>query len=211
MGDTRQNRCHRISLGRGSASRSVSARGLGPQTWAIAAAFAAGLTGSAAANPGAAAPAPPPPAPPADATAVPWPVQSNLDGLYVHLGPEAAAVRRAGVWDSVVGGELSVLRVRENELLAVIGGRLHAARWTQASGGRIGLEGVAATRLGLLVGVAAGPLLDLGDVYHPRIGASAAIWCYAGVVPYVRVGVIEASGSFVEAGLELPLPVWRHR
>jgi hypothetical protein len=111
----------------------------------------------------------------------------------------------------VVGGELSIVRVHEREALSVIGGRLIAGRWTAAVGGRIGLEAVAATDLGAIVGVAAGPLVDLGDLHHPRIGGSVAIWCYAGVVPYVRVGVIDSSGGFIEAGLEIPLPVWRHR
>ncbi len=139
--------------------------------------------------------------------------QAELDGTYVHLGPTVAAVRRAGDWDSVIGGALSVLRVREHDVLAVIGGRVAAARWT-SGGGRVAAEGTAALGAdvtGVLLGVTGGPMVDLADLHHPRIGASAAIWCYAGVVPYLRVGVIEASGGFVEAGIEIPLPVWRRR
>jgi hypothetical protein len=139
--------------------------------------------------------------------------QADLDGTYVHLGPTVAAVRRGGDWDSVIGGALSVLRVREHEPLAVIGGRIAAARWT-SGGGRVTAEGTVALGAdvtGVVLGLSAGPMVDLADLHHPRIGASAAIWCYAGVVPYLRVGVIEASGGFVEAGIEIPLPVWRRR
>jgi hypothetical protein len=149
---------------------------------------------------------------PTPAPAARLPLQADLDGLYLHVGPQAGAVWRTGAWDSVVGGEVSLLRLREDEPLALVGGRAIGGRWATAHGGRVGLEGVVGIRpLGVLVGVAAGPLIDLGDLHHPRAGASAAIWCYAGVVPYLRVGVIEASGGFVEAGVELPLPVWRAR
>jgi hypothetical protein len=137
-------------------------------------------------------------------------LQENLDGWYVHLGPEIAAVRRDDAWDSVAGGSLSIARVHEHATLALVGARVMAARWT-AGGGRVGVEGVAAVPLGTMVGISAGPLVDLGDFHHPRIGATGSIWCFAGVVPYVRVGVIEASGAFVEAGISIPLPVWRRR
>lgn len=136
-------------------------------------------------------------------------LQSDLDGWYVHLGPAVAAVRREGAWDSSVGGELSVTRVHERDRLAVIGARVMAARWS-LGGGRVAAEGLAAFGA-WKIGVTGGPLVDLDDLHHPRIGASAAIWCYAGVVPYLRVGVIEASGGFIEAGLEIPLPVFRRR
>jgi len=217
MADTRQNCCHRIRLGRTSASWSAFGRGCTPQTLAVAGAIAAGivpLIGSrAAADPSDAIDPSDPGAPKVaePARAVVPALQGDLDGVYVHLGPQAAAVRRGGVWDSVVGGELSVLRMREDDGLALVGGRVYAGRWTEALGGRIGVDAVAATRLGVLVGVAGGPLLDVGAQHHPHVGASIAIWCYAGVVPYVRVGVIDSSAGFIEAGLELPLPLWRQR
>jgi hypothetical protein len=175
-------------------------RGSAPQSWALLA--AAGLL---AAGPVASAgPAEPAPAPP------PGPSTADLDGTYVHLGPALGAVRAGGGWDTVVGAGLSVLRVREHALVAIVGGRVTAARWSEG-GGRVTAEAVIGTRAALLVGLAAGPLVDLGDLHHPRLGGSASIWCYAGVVPYVKIGVIAGSDRFIEAGLELPLPVWRHR
>ncbi|HTJ44338.1 MAG TPA: hypothetical protein VL463_19680 [Kofleriaceae bacterium] len=137
------------------------------------------------------------------------PLQADLDGLYLHVGPALAAVRREGAWDSAVGGTISLARVREREAVSVVGGRVTGARWG-LGGARVAAEGLVAFG-DWKIGVVGGPLVDLADLHHPRIGASAAIWCFAGVVPYLRVGVIEASGGFVEAGLEIPLPVWRHR
>ena len=60
-----------------------------------------------------------------------------------------------------------------------------------------------------MLGVAAGPVVELGDLRHPRVGAQASIWCFAGVVPYARLGVLEASGSFVEVGISLSVPALR--
>ena len=161
------------------------------------------LTAGAAADPA-------PQSSPSPAPLVERSLHEDLDGWYVHLGPEVAAVRRDDAWDSVAGGALSIARVHEHATLALVGARVMAARWT-AGGGRVGLEGMAAAPLGTMVGISAGPLVDFGDFHHPRIGASGSIWCFAGVVPYVRVGVIEASGGFVEAGIAIPLPVWRRR
>jgi len=154
-------------------------------------------------------PTPPPIA--ATRTRAPWPSTADLDGTYVHLGPQVGAVRAGGDWDTVVGAGLSVLRVREHDLVAVVGGRVTGARWSKG-GGRLTAEAVVGTRApGFLVGLAGGPLVDLADLHHPRVGGAAAIWCYAGVVPYIKIGVIAGSDRFLEAGLELPLPVWRHR
>ncbi|MCE9576588.1 MAG: hypothetical protein K8W52_25800 [Deltaproteobacteria bacterium] len=138
--------------------------------------------------------------------------QKSLDGVYLHLGPALGVGDSDAGVDTFAGGAVSLTRLREGDLLGVIGGRISAARWTEREAGRIDADLVVGTRrLGFLAGVAAGPILDISGDHHPRIGGSARIWCYAGVVPYVRVGVLAASGRFIEAGLELPLPVWRWR
>ena len=138
-------------------------RGSAPQSWALVA--AAGLL--AAAPAAAAGPAEPAPAPP------PGPSTADLDGTYVHLGPALGAVRAGGSWDTVVGAGLSVLRVREDALAAIVGGRVTGARRSEG-GGRVTAEAVLGTRApGLPVGLAAGPLVDLGDLHHPRLGGSA--------------------------------------
>ena len=47
-----------------------------------------------------------------------------------------------------------------------------------------------------------------GD-HHPRLGGAVAIWGFLGVVPVVRVGVLDEAGAFVEVGASLSLPAIR--
>ncbi len=136
---------------------------------------------------------------------------SDLDGLHLWLGPVGAATRVEGDWDSAWGGTVAVVRVRERAPLAAAGLWLGGARYAARDGGRLWLDGIAGTRRlgGRMLGVGVGPVLELGELRHLRPGAQASIWCFAGVVPYARVGVLEASGPFVELGLSLSVPALR--
>jgi hypothetical protein len=136
----------------------------------------------------------------------------DLDGLYLWLGPSGAATRIDAQWDSVWGADLTVVDVREHARLGALGGSLGAARWTERGGGRVWFDAIAGTRLaGHMMGVSLGPLLELSDLAHPRAGASAGLWAFLGVTPYVRVGAVEGLGGFAEVGLHIALPVLRHR
>ena len=138
------------------------------------------------------------------------PEVSDLDGLYLWLGPSVAAGHLEGHWDTTAGAELSILRVREHEGLGAIGGSAGAAKWTERDGGRIWLEAVAGTRIcGWMAGVTAGPLLELSDVRHPHLGGSVGVWAFAGITPFARVGYVEELGSYVELGVQFALPVIR--
>lgn len=152
----------------------------------------------------------PPPRRPA-APAIEHPPSWDLDGIYIWLGPLAAASRVAGSWDSTVGADLSVVRVREREPLGAIGVSVGASRWTERGGGRLWLDALAGTRLGRMVGVSVGPLLELSELAHPRPGASAGLWAFLGVTPFVRVGAVHELGGFVEVGVHIALPVIRRR
>jgi hypothetical protein len=135
----------------------------------------------------------------------------DLDGLYLWLGPVAAAGREAATWDSTFGGDATLIRIREHELLGAIGGTLGASKWTTHDGGRIWLDGLVGTEvLGHMVGLSAGPLLELDQLANPRIGGSVGVWGFAGITPYARVGVIDTLGGFVELGIHIALPVFRH-
>ncbi len=136
---------------------------------------------------------------------------SDLDGLHVWLGPVGAATRIEGGWDSAWGGNLAVLRVRERAPLAIAGVWFGAAHYAVRDGGRAWIDGVVGTRrLGArMLGAAAGPVIELGDLHHPRVGAQTSIWCFAGVVPYARAGVLQTSGVFVEVGISLSVPAFR--
>jgi len=135
----------------------------------------------------------------------------DLDGLYLWLGPTGAASHIATDWDSTFGGDATLVRVREQRLLSVLGGTFGASRWTERGGGRVWLDAIAGTRIGTsrMLGVSAGPIVELSDVAHPRYGASLGVWAFAGITPFARVGTVDKLGTFVEMGLHITLPVRR--
>jgi hypothetical protein len=136
---------------------------------------------------------------------------ANLDGTYVWLGPSASAGYLDRGWDSLIGADLAVMRVREHAPLGAVGGSVGAARWTERGGGRMWAEAIAGTRLfdRTMVGLSAGAIVELADTVHPRAGAMVGAWVFAGVTPYVRVGAIDGYGAVVELGVHIALPVFR--
>ena len=113
-------------------------------------------------------------------------------------------------WDSAFGVDASVVRVREHEAIATIGGCLGASRWTVHGGGRVWADAVIGTSIGdHVVGLSIGPILELSDTERPRVGGSVGIWSFVGVTPFARVGIVESGGSFAEIGLHIALPVFR--
>lgn len=134
----------------------------------------------------------------------------DLDGFYLWLGPSGAASHIDATWDSTIGADLAFVRVREHAPLGVIGAALGGSRWTERGGGRIWLDALAGTRvLGRMVGVSAGPILELSDLAHPRVGVSGGLWLFAGITPFVRAGTVHELGTFGEIGIHVALPVYR--
>ncbi len=134
----------------------------------------------------------------------------DLDGTYLWLGPIAAASHIDSRWDSTFGGQIAVLRVRERDSIGVIGGSFGASLWTERTGGRVWGEALLGTPLlGRMVGASVGPILELGDLAHPRLGGSIGLWAFLGVTPFVRFGIVDELGGFAEVGLHLGLPVLR--
>ena len=154
-----------------------------------------------------------------DAPAAPLPVvvppatfrpSSDLDGTYLWLGPVGAASFIDARWDSTFGGEAAVVVVHEHAPLGLLGGNLGASRWTVRGGGRIWLDGLAGTHLlGRMMGASLGPILELSEIAHPRLGASVGVWGFAGITPFVRIGTVSQLGMFAELGIHIALPALR--
>jgi hypothetical protein len=135
----------------------------------------------------------------------------DLDGFYVWLGPIGAASMVDATWDTTFGGDLALVRIREREAISAIGLDAGASRWTARDGGRIWVDALVGTRLGgRIYGVSAGPILELSELAHPRIGGSIGAWAFFGITPFARIGVVEELGAFVDVGIHIALPVYRH-
>lgn len=143
----------------------------------------------------------------------PLPAVANLDGLYLALGPVASAVHSDDGWDGGFGGELMLVRVREQSPLAGLGIAAGGVRFAEAGNGRLWGDALIATKklFGVGIGVSGGLAVEVGDLQAPRFGWQATLWGFAGVLPYIRVGAVEQSGTFVDAGIKLALPAIRWR
>jgi len=193
-------------------SKALGPKGLGSAVSRLALAIYAcffGVTTAAADPTTATRPDPPPreiePVVPATHFRPSW----DLDGTYLWLGPLGAASYADETWDSTLGGQLAIIHVRERRGLGAIGGSFGASLWTARGGGRLWLDAIAGTRLGKMIGVSLGPLLELSDEHHPRFGGSVGIWSFLGVTPFARVGFVDELGGFAEIGLHIALPAIR--
>lgn len=136
---------------------------------------------------------------------------ASLDGIYVALGPVASAVYRAGDWDGGFGGELSLWRVRERAPLAAIGLGLGALRLAEGGSGRLwgDLQVATARPLGCVVGLGVGPVVEVDQTIPPRWGAQGTLWIFAGAIPYVRLGMAQKNGLYLDFGIKVALPALR--
>lgn len=140
-----------------------------------------------------------------------FPMSSDLDGFYVWLGPIGSATTVRGDWDTLFGGDVTLLRIRERAPLSAAGGSFGFSKFTANEGGRLWLDAILGTRIRdrVMAGVTLGPIVEVAALEHTRVGASIGAWLFTGVTPYVRVGAVNESGAFVELGLHLALPVFR--
>ncbi|MBS1121332.1 MAG: hypothetical protein H6Q90_3560 [Deltaproteobacteria bacterium] len=139
-----------------------------------------------------------------------FPSSWDLDGSYLWLGPSGAASHVDATWDSTIGADAAIVRVREHDRLALVGATFGGSRWTERGGGRLWLDALAGTHLGSrMLGLSAGPLVELSDLAHPRLGGSLGLWAFLGMTPFVRVGMVQELGVFGEIGIHLALPVFR--
>ena len=134
----------------------------------------------------------------------------DLDGTYLWLGPVGAASHVDSRWDSTFGGEAVIGVVHERAAVGLWGANLGASRWTGRGGGEIWLDGLIGTDvLGRMMGASLGPILEISELAHPRIGASIGVWGFAGITPFARIGTVSELGMFAELGVHIALPVLR--
>ncbi len=138
----------------------------------------------------------------------------DLDGWYLWLGPRVGALYRQQ-WDSNVGADLALLRVREHQGLAAYGVRFAATIPTATERTRFAFGAVVGTRrlANTMIGVTADATLELDPFARPAPGVSLGVWAHTGVVPFVAVGWTggRQSSVTVEAGITIALPVMRRR
>lgn len=134
----------------------------------------------------------------------------NVDGLYLMLGPLGALYYLDRARQSTFGGQVVGLRVRERKPIATLGLAFGALRYTTADRGRAWVDLIVGTRIrSVHVGVGIGPVLELDQVAPARVGGQASVWLFAGIIPYLRVGHVVETGTFLEMGLQLMLPARR--
>jgi hypothetical protein len=139
------------------------------------------------------------------------PAVSDLDGIYITAGPVVAGVHVADEWLSAAGLEVSVVRLRERRIPTLLGVDAGGVSYVGRAGGRLWLELETAVRepLPLAVGLSVGPTLEVDPVRPPRLGVEATLWTFVGFIPYVRVGALRETGSFLETGIMIKVPARR--
>lgn len=136
-------------------------------------------------------------------------------GAFVAVAAVGSAVRVEEAWDSGFGGEVGLgwaaPGARGAAPLGAWAVSIGALAFSERSGGRGWLETSVGTRwpFGWLVGVGAGPTVELDRIRKPRWGAQATVWAFTGVMPYARFGAVEEGGAFVDLGVRIAFPAIR--
>ena len=136
---------------------------------------------------------------------------AELDGVYLALGPRGAAVRSEGGWDAAFGAELSIYRYRDDARLSILGISGGVLQLSELDGGHALAELGAGTRVAgeFRLGAALGITARLSPIRHPRWGAHATVWGFAGAIPYARAGILQDTGMFMDFGVRIALPALR--
>ena len=94
---------------------------------------------------------------------------------------------------------------------SALGIALGGIRFAEAGNGRLWGDVLVGTKMlfGVGIGVSGGVAIEVGDLQRPKLGWQATLSAYAGVLPYLRVGDVEDSGFFVDAGVKIALPAIR--
>ncbi len=133
---------------------------------------------------------------------------------HILLGPQVAAIAIDSEWDSEIGAELHLTRLRTGELLSVLGAGLGAASFSRGETLQLSFDLYVGT--GALyevpLGLSVGSLLKAFDNGRPQLGARTTLWIYHGVMPYLSLSWLRGPNSpaqpGVEIGLKIPFSIW---
>lgn len=113
-------------------------------------------------------------------------------------------------WDAAFGGEAGLYRIDARRRLIALGLATGGVWYSAREGGRVWVHGeLGLSLLGRVIGISAGPTVELDDERPPRWGAQGSLWVFAGVIPYLRIGAVQDTGAFFEAGIRISLPTLR--
>ena len=132
---------------------------------------------------------------------------------HLALGPQAAAALADSEWDSEIGAEIHLARLRKSRLVSVVGASLGVAGFSKGDILQLSLDFYVGTEsLGPLpIGVSVGPMLKAFLNGRPQLGARSTLWLYHGVMPYISVswltGPMSPAQPGLEIGVKIPFPI----
>jgi hypothetical protein len=128
---------------------------------------------------------------------------------HLALGPQAAALLVDEEWDSEIGVELHLTRLRESRVLSVVGAGFGVASFSRGDILQLTLDFYIGTRVvaDVPVGVSVGPLLKAFEHGRPHVGGRTTIWVYHGVMPYLSASWLSGPNSPAQPGLEIGVKI----
>ncbi len=132
--------------------------------------------------------------------------------VHLALGPTVAGIHQEEGWDSQVGGELHLVRLRPSTLHAT-GLALGALTFSSSKTVRLHLDGYIGIRVSsdLTLGASLGPIVDVNPNQRARFGARASLWGHAGIAPYVSIartwGATSPEQTEVGLGIRIPFSI----
>jgi hypothetical protein len=128
---------------------------------------------------------------------------------HLALGPQAAALLIDAEWDSEIGVELHLTRLRDSRLLSVVGAGFGVASFSRGDILQLTLDVYMGTRIvaDVPVGVSVGPVLKAYQHGRPQVGGRTTLWLYHGVMPYLSASWLTGPMSPAQPGLEIGVKI----
>ncbi len=128
---------------------------------------------------------------------------------HLVLGPQAAALLTDSEWDSEIGVEVHLTRLRDSPLLSVVGAGFGVATFSRGDIVQLSFDVYVGTRViaDVPIGVSVGPVLKAFENGRPQVGGRSTLWLYHGVMPYVSASWLTGPMSPAQPGLEIGVKI----